>query len=1405
MKTTIRVVVTGALCLVVGLPPAVRGEPMGTAFTYQGRLKQGGVAFDGLADLAFSLWDDPNSVDPNSQVGLTQDVFDQPVDDGLFTVPVNAGGQFGPSAFDGQARWLQIAVTVDEGGPVTLWPRQPLTPTPYAVYAGGSPWGGLYDVPAGFADDTDDDTTYAAGTGLLLDTETFSLDPNYMLPQGCQTGQVAKWDPYGGGWTCADDETGLASAWLLAGNGGTDPNSDFLGTTDATPLELRVDNVRALRIEPTAFGLANLIGGHAENQVTTGVVGATIGGGGDSGSANRVTDAHGTVGGGGNNQAGDNAGDVMDKNAATVGGGWSNTAGGQYSTVAGGRGNVASGWYSHVGGGWTNDAAGDFATIAGGGPSDVGNPYTTNNHVYDHYGSVVGGGNNKAGSDDADPATAVYATVGGGLWNVAEAEKATVAGGEHNTAGGTNAAVSGGRYNTASGPDAAIGGGYSNTAAGQAAAVGGGAGNEAGGNVAAVAGGMSNRAAGDYSFAAGRQAKADHDGSFVWADSTGVDFASTDNDQFIIRANGGVGINTNDPNSPLTVAGMIQSTTDGFKFPDGSVQTTAAAAADSVWSVHGNAGTLAGTNFLGTTDNMGLTLRVNNEPVFQLRPHATSPNVIGGHLTSDAGNGVYGATIGGGGYYSAINHVEDCFGTIGGGAGNQAGDMDPDPGDASFATVAGGLQNVAGGLYAAIGGGLWNYATGDSATVPGGNRNEANGDHSFAAGRRAKAEHDGAFVWADSADADFASTGVDEFSVRASGGVRLHVDAAGGGLTIEADPNSPNVIAGHNGNSVEYGAYGATISGGGEDGLSNRVYHIYGTIGGGCYNHVGSDDPNALPAPYATIAGGRGNEAQGWYAAIAGGQWNDALENGASVGGGSSNTAAAFNATIAGGCYNTANGSYAAIGGGEENDASGNSATIAGGFNNIAEGLGASITGGYYNVAPGWHATVAGGRYNEASGDYSFACGYHNQSTGDYSFAAGQSNIASGAWATVGGGDYNRVGSDDPNALPTAYATIAGGQANEAQGYHAVIAGGVGNRALEHRTFIGGGLSNTAEGDTATIAGGYLNTASGSYTAIGGGWGNTAEGFMATVAGGELNDAAGAFASVPGGEYNEARGNYSFAAGRRAKALSNGSFVWADATDADFQDGGPNTFNIRAGNGVHVSSNNNFYAGIHVTNIGDGDGVKITASADTGNSNAALYATNVGSSPAIYASCTGGEAAYLNGPVTVKGFLTKLGGGFRIDHPLDPANKYLYHNFVESPDMKNVYDGVASLDENGEAIVELPEWFEALNRDFRYQLTAMGAPGPNLYIAKEIRDNRFSIAGGEAGMKVSWQVTGIRQDAWANAKRIPVEVAKSPQQRGTYLYPEAYGLRPRVGPDDADGHERPAAEPTAMVLNTNVH
>jgi hypothetical protein len=137
----------------------------------------------------------------------------------------------------------------------------------------------------------------------------------------------------------------------------------------------------------------------------------------------------------------------------------------------------------------------------------------------------------------------------------------------------------------------------------------------------------------------------------------------------------------------------------------------------------------------------------------------------------------------------------------------------------------------------------------------------------------------------------------------------------------------------------------------------------------------------------------------------------------------------------------------------------------------------------------------------------------------------------------------------------------------------------------------------------------------------------------------------------------------------------------------------------------------------------------------------------------------GGAAASFTGDVNVTGTLNAPGKKFVIDHPLDPANKYLAHASVESCEQATVYSGNIVLDNRGEAVVHLPAWVEALCEDFRYQLTCVGRPSP-VYVADEVADNHFRIAGGLAGMKVSWQLTGIRKDAWAKAHPLVVEQDK---------------------------------------------
>lgn len=202
--------------------------------------------------------------------------------------------------------------------------------------------------------------------------------------------------------------------------------------------------------------------------------------------------------------------------------------------------------------------------------------------------------------------------------------------------------------------------------------------------------------------------------------------------------------------------------------------------------------------------------------------------------------------------------------------------------------------------------------------------------------------------------------------------------------------------------------------------------------------------------------------------------------------------------------------------------------------------------------------------------------------------------------------------------------------------------------------------------------------------------------------------------------------------------------------------------------------------GIGVYGEASGSSAKALYGVAAGTNGKGIHAVASGtgsSANAILAQATGGFPAYagwFTGRVHVDGNLSKATGSFKIDHPLDPENKYLYHSFVESPDMMNIYNGNVTTDGSGHAEIILPDYFEALNMEFRYQLTVIGEFAQAI-ISKEIHGNRFSIRTDKPNIKVSWQVTGIRQDPYAKAHRIVPEVAKEPENIGKYLTPAVYG------------------------------
>jgi len=260
------------------------------------------------------------------------------------------------------------------------------------------------------------------------------------------------------------------------------------------PLQLTVNGASAFQLEAESNGDAgNVVAGHSSNSVSSGVVGSAIlGGGFDDGNSDEshtVTDNYSVIAGGRNNEitgfvsaiagGSNNVAGLVD----AVGGGTDNEATGTWTAIPGGVGNEASGRGSLVAGG-QNTAVGEYATVTGGsGDSSKGNT------VYDNHGTISGGSQNQAGSDDGDSTTATHATVSGGLSNVASAETSTIGGGENNEATETAATVGGGRNCHVNSMFATAGGGQWNELTGAYATIAGGEYNEAYGYAATIAGG----------------------------------------------------------------------------------------------------------------------------------------------------------------------------------------------------------------------------------------------------------------------------------------------------------------------------------------------------------------------------------------------------------------------------------------------------------------------------------------------------------------------------------------------------------------------------------------------------------------------------------------------------------------------------------------------------------------------------------------------------------------------------------------------------------------------------------------------------------------------------------------------------------------------------------------------------
>ncbi|UCG43032.1 MAG: hypothetical protein JSU73_14470 [candidate division WOR-3 bacterium] len=397
-------------------------------------------------------------------------------------------------------------------------------------------------------------------------------------------------------------------------------------------------------------------------------------------------------------------------------------------------------------------------------------------------------------------------------------------------------------------------------------------------------------------------------------------------------------------------------------------------------------------------------------------------------------------------------------------------------------------------------------------------------------------------------------------------------------------------------------------------------------------------------------------------------------------------------------------------------------ATVSGGTRNVASASDATVAGGSDNTASGWYATVAGGSGNTASDRYAAVAG-------------GWVNTASGWYATVGGG-YN-------NAAGDRYAAVGGGIGNTASSWYATVDGGRTNIASDTASAVGGGEYNSATGHAAAVGGGVRNLASGEYAAVGCGRQNTASGYAAAVGGGSSNTASASSTTVAGGNSNAASDLYATVGGGRGNT----------ANDPYAAVGGGSS-NRASGYCATVSGGRHNVASDSFASVAGGH-------ADT---SASKWSFTAGRNSVVPAGFTNSVA--FNGVTassanqTRVGILVKAAGNFTIDHPLDPHGKILTHYFIEGPEMRNIYDGEAVLDAAGRAEVVLPDYFDALNRNPRVQLTGVGTN--DVFVAQEVSAGRF-VVGGRPGTKVFWQVTGERKDVSAEATRrmIPVEQPKT--------------------------------------------
>jgi len=597
--------------LFLSLPLLTPGAPLGSAFVYQGRLNDAGASAHGNYDLRLVLFDVEEFGFPIGSIRTNAAVA---VSNGLFATSID----FGPGAFDGNARWLEIGVRTNgsAGAFVILLPRQPLAPAPHSVFASrsgetASLSAGTYSSAVVFDNSGNSFSGAFIGNGSGLTTLNAARLSTGTVPDARLSANVARlssnqtftgantFNPATGAPFAVGNATkvsnlnadlldGLDSAafslsshhhdtayWKLGGNAGLGAGQ-FLGTTDNQPLELRVNGVAAIRLESTvsspnviegagstaAGAVGAIISGGSGHRIFTGTTNASIGGG----ESNAITGSFGTVAGGRFNL-------ISNGWDSTIGGGMSNRIDRdvRHGTIGGGLNNLihTNSLFATLGGGRSNAVAAIAATIAGGDFNAIG--FTASNST------IAGGVSNSIGSNAAS------AVISGGRYNRVNvyADHSTIAGGAQNFISGHHwNSIGGGLRNSITNAEGGtIAGGIGNAfqwpggfgASIRGCAIGGGENNIIEGvRYATIPGGENNFANRSYTFAAGRRARAMSLGAFVWADSEDADFVSTDDDEFAIRAAGGVriqsdrGIRLNPADRPLITRGWDPFTSGNY-------------------------------------------------------------------------------------------------------------------------------------------------------------------------------------------------------------------------------------------------------------------------------------------------------------------------------------------------------------------------------------------------------------------------------------------------------------------------------------------------------------------------------------------------------------------------------------------------------------------------------------------------------------------------------------------------------------------------------------------------------------------------------------------------------------------------------------------------------------------------